>query len=100
MSRTYYTDYVRHALRFYSRNHKARPDFRNDADKQNWLSCDSVLSRLHGDTAQMLIEVYAGHDTLADEVYGASKRWDMEQNRIWDYMKDIEQKIARRRGLL
>ena len=98
--RTYYTDYVRHALRFYSRNCATRPSFRNEVDKQNWLSCDSVLSKLNEDTAKMLIEIYAGHDTLADEVYGASKRWDMEQGRIWDYMKDVEQRIARRRGLI
>lgn len=96
--RTFYTDYVRHALRFYSRNWQVRPTFRSEADKKNWLSCDMVLGKLQ--EGMVLIEIYAGHDTLPDEVYGASQRWHIEQNRIWDMMKDVEQKIARKRGLI
>lgn len=98
--RTYYTDYVRHALRFYSRNWAVRPSFRSEADKRNWLSCDMVISKLPEDAGDMLIEIYAGHDTLPDEVYGASQRWNIEQNKIWDMMKSVEQKIAHKRGLI
>lgn len=100
MSRTYYTDYVRHALRFYSRNNAPRPVFRNDVDKSNWLSCECVLNKYPDNIKEILLEIYSGHDTLADEVYLACKKRNIEQNHIWDTMKIVEQAIAHRRGLL
>lgn len=100
MSRTFYTDYVRHALRFYARNNINRPTFKSDADKNNWLSCESVLKRCPVETKEMLITVYSGYDTLADEVYNVSKKLQINQNIIWDAMKDVERKIAHRRGLI
>lgn len=100
MSRTYYTDYVRHALRFYARNSSHRPIFNTDVDKLNWLSCECILNKYPVETRKILIEIYGGHDTLPDEVYIACKKRNIEQNNIWDMMKTVEQKIARRRGLL
>ena len=99
MSRTYYTDYVRHALRFYTRNTK-RPAFKTEADKNNWLSCHSVICKLTPDEIGILTSVYSGHDTLADEVYNASKKYKVDQNIIWDMMKSIEKQIAHRRGII
>lgn len=100
MSRTYYTDYVRHALRFYSRNAVTIPAFKSEADKQNWWSCHKTLETFPKETKEILLAVYSGHDTLADEVYNASKKWKVEQNWIWDEMKDVERKLAKRRGLM
>ena len=100
MSRTYYTDYVRHALRFYARNNVHRPLFKSEVDKNNWLSCECILKKYPVEIREILIEIYAGHDTLADEVYIACKKRNIEQNNIWDTMKIVEQKIAHRRGLL
>ena len=48
----------------------------------------------------ILVNVYGSYDTLADNVYEASKKYDINQNIIWDMMKDFERKIAKRRGLL
>ena len=100
MSKTCYSDYVKHALRFYSRNCDEKPAFRSEVDKSNWHSCDSVLSHYPLDARKLLIEVYSGRDTLPDEVYGASKKWKVDQNWIWDEMKKLERKIAKRRGLI
>ena len=100
MSRPYYSEYVKHALRFYSRNCTERPVFKSDADKSNWLACDSVFKGYPLDTQKLLLTVYSGYDTLPDEVYNASKKWCIDQNWIWDMMKEVERKIAKRRGLL
>lgn len=100
MSRPFYSEYVKHALRFYSRNCTEKPTFKSDADKSNWLSCDSVLSHYPLDTRNIVISVYGGYDTLPDEVYNTSKKYHIEQNWIWDLMKEVERKIAKRRGLL
>ena len=100
MSKPYYSDYVKHALRFYSRNCTEKPMFKSDADKSNWLACDSVFKKCSHLTKDILVSVYSGHDTLADEVYNASKKYKVDQNIIWDTMKDLEKAIARKRGLL
>ena len=99
MSRPYYSEYVKHALRFYSRN-QDKPIFKSEADKNNWMSCDSVFKCYPLDTRKILLTVYSGYDTLPDEVYKASKIWKIDQNWIWDMMKEVERKIAKRRGLL
>ena len=100
MSKTFYTDYVRHALRFYSRNSITTPSFKCKADEQNWWSCYYVMNSYPVKTRQVMLSVYSGFDTLADEVYNASKKWNVEQNLVWDMMKETERKVAWRRGLL
>lgn len=99
MSKKYYTDYVRHALRFYTRNCD-KPIFRTDVDKANWIACDRVVRKYSDDLAKLLISIYSGYDTLADEVYKASKKFGVNQDVIWDDMKEFERRIAKARLLL
>lgn len=100
MSRTFYTDYVRHSLRFYSRHSITTPPFKSEVDKQNWWSCHNAFESYPDETKQILLAVYSGHDTLPDEVYNASNKYRVEQNWIWDMMKDVERKVAKKRGLV
>lgn len=100
MSKTFYTDYIRHTLRFYSRNAIILPNFKSEVDKQNWWACHSIIGSYPDKTKRILLAVYSGYDTLADEVYNASIKWRVEQNWIWDMLKEVEKKIARKRGLL
>lgn len=100
MSKPFYSDYVRHALRFYTRNCISQPIFRNQADKLNWLACYSVFKKRTNQEVAILLRVYSGYDTLPDEVYNASKEHKINQNIIWDLMKDVERAIAHKRGLI
>lgn len=100
MSRPFYSDYVKHALRFYSRNCDGQPSFKSDADKNNWYACHNVLKNYEETDKAILLAVYSGYDTLPDEVYNAAKKYNINQNVIWDAMKDVERKIAKRRGLI
>ena len=100
MSRTFYSDYVKHALRFYSRYPNRPEKFNSEADKANWTACDEVFKKLSILQSDILIDVYKGRDTLADEVYNASKKYNIDQNIIWDEMKSVEHAIAKRRKLI
>lgn len=103
MSKSYkpfYTEYVRHALRFYTRHCISQPVFKSEADKLNWWSCYSVFKKRSNQEVAILLRVYSGYDTLSDEVYNASKEYKIDQNIIWDLMKDVERAIARKRGLI
>ena len=99
MNRPFYSEYVRHCLRFYSRNlYLSR--FKSEVDRNNWFACSYVLKGYSDRDHGILVEVYGGRDTLSDNVYETAKKYNIDQNIIWDMMKDVEKKIARKRGLL
>ena len=103
MSKAYYTDYVRHAIRFYSRNSGSEINhisFKSDVDKKNWYACHNALKGYTDKDKEILMSVYMGYDTLADEVYNTSNKFQIHQNQIWDMMKEYERKVAKRRDLL
>lgn len=100
MNRPYYSEYVKHALRFYTRNLSPVPTFKTEADKNNWYSCLITLKGCSDLQRNIIIDVYSGYDTLADNVYEASKKYDVNQSVIWDLMKVVERKVAKRRGLM
>lgn len=99
MSKPFYTEYVRHALRFYAR-YLGQIDFKSNADKQNWLSANSIIKSYTEPQATILLEVYGGFDTIPDEVYNASKKHNIDQSQIWDMLKEVERRTAKRRGLI
>ena len=99
MNRPFYSEYVRHALRFYTRN-LSKPRFKSDVDKNNWFACESVLKAYSEVEREILAMVYGGYDTLSDNVYETAKKYNINQAIIWDTMKDVEKKIAKKRGLL
>lgn len=99
MTRPFYSEYVKHALRFYTRN-LSQPHFKSVADKNNWFACASVFKNYSDKDREILVAVYSGYDTLADNVYETAKKHGINQSVIWDMMKETERKIAKRRGLL
>ena len=99
MNRPFYSEYVRHCLRFYSRNLQ-QPPFKSEVDRNNWFACKTVLKGYLDRDRDILVGVYGERDTLSDNVYQTAKKYDIDQSIIWDMMKDVERKIAKRRGLL
>ena len=98
MNRPCYSDYVKHALRFYSR-HLDRISFKNQVAESNWFACHNVLKSYSDRDKDILVYVYGKFDTLADNVYIMSEKYRLHQNIIWDMMKDVERKVAIERGL-
>lgn len=99
MNRPFYSEYVRHCLRFYTRN-LTIDRFNTDVDRDNWRACLKVIKDYSDTNRDIITEVYSGYDTLADNVYATAKKHNINQNIIWDMMKDLERQIARKRGLL
>ena len=99
MNKPFYTDYIRHALRFYSRN-LSLTTFKKEVDKENWLACQEAISNYSQRDKDILVYVYGSYDTLSDNVYEMSKKHRIHQNIIWDMMKEFEREIAEKRGLL
>lgn len=98
MTRTYYSDYVRHCLRFYFRHLK--PKFYSEADKKNWLACENALKTFSDKERDIFLYVYGEGDTIPDNVYQIAKANNIDQNSVWKLMSGLERKVAKRRGLL
>ena len=98
MTRMFYTDYVRHALRFYSR-HSNMTNFRNEIDKSDWYACHKVIESYPNRDRDILLYVYGAYDTISDNVYEMSRKYIIDQDNIWDMMGIFERKVAKERGL-
>lgn len=99
MNRPFYSEYVRHCMRFYSRNpHK--PRFNSEVDKNNWYACHKAIEHYSDRDKDILTRVYRMYDTLADNVYEVAKLYCTDQNVIWDMLKDLEHSVAKKRGLI
>lgn len=96
--RTFYSEYVQHCMRFYSRH--SNPKFRSDADKQNWHACDSALKGFTGKERDMLLTVYREGDAIPDNIYNLSVALNIKQDIIWKLVNELERKVAKRRGLV
>lgn len=99
MSRPFYSEYVRHCMRYYSRNTN-KPRFNSEVDKNNWYACHRAIEPYSDRDKDILIRVYGLYDTLADNVYEVAKAYSIDQNIIWDMIKDFEHSVARKRGLI
>lgn len=93
-----YTDYVRHALRFYSR-YLNRTQFNTEVDRLNWFACHNVIKTYSDRDKDILVYVYGEFDTISDNVYAISNKLKIHQNIIWDMTKEVERKVAIERGL-
>lgn len=98
MNKPCYTDYVKHAMRFYSR-YLDKTRFKNEVDKSNWNACHNVLETYSNKDKDILVYVYGAFDTIGDNVYVMANKYQIHQNIIWDMMKDFERKVAIERGL-
>ena len=93
-----YTQYVRHAMRFYAR-YLDITHFKNEVDKNNWSACHKVINTYSERDKDILVYVYGSFDTIGDNVYEMANKYHIHQNIIWDMMKTFERKIAIERGL-
>ena len=98
MNKPRYSDYVRSAMRFYSR-HLREDHFKNKVDKWNWLACHKVISTYSDRDKNILVYVYGSLDTLSDNVYTISNKLHINQMIVWDMMNEFERKVAIERGL-
>ena len=97
MNKRFYSDYVRNALRFYSRNLDIKV-FNCIASKRNWNACNNVLNLHFPLYKEVLISVYKGYDTMGDNVYETAKKYNIPQDKIWAMMERLERLIAVERG--
>ncbi len=102
--RTHYAEYVKHALRFYTKSRmnasSEQPHFKTEADKKNWVACQSALNTYSDEERDMFMTLYTIVSPFPEAVKMAAKDCHMEQNHVWSLANDLEKKVAKRRGLI
>lgn len=100
MNRPFYSEYVRHCMRYYARNTNKPRFFNTEVDGNNWYACHRAIERYSKRDKDILISVYGEYDTIADNVYKVATLYCIDQSVIWDMMKEFERSVAKKRGLI
>ena len=98
MRKELYTDYVRHALRYYIRTEK--PYFRTKADFENWIASETALNDCSTFERKILRALYSRNNPLPCAVEQCAARYSISADRVWRMMTRLERNVARHRGLI
>lgn len=102
--RPHYAEYIKHALRFYSKSRmnasSKQPRFKTEADKKNWVACQAALNDFSEQEREMFLSIYAEIVPFPEAIASNAKSYHLEQNRVWNLVNDLEKKVAERRGLI
>ena len=98
LSKTFYTDYVRHMARFYFRSNLGlRQNFKSDVDAANWKSCHNAAKDFD---KNILIRVYEPRDEIENNVKATAVFFNVSEKTLWDTVRRFEEMVARKRGLI
>lgn len=98
LSKTFYTDYVRHMARFYFRSNLGlRQNFKSDVDAANWKSCHNAAKDFD---KNILICVYEPRDEIEENVKATAVFFNVSEKTLWDTVRRFEEMVARKRGLI
>lgn len=98
MSKSYYSDYVNHSLRFYARYKE--PVFKSEVDRLKWESCDKAFENLDPKFTTPILEIYSQYDGFNDNVQRACIDHDIPVQQMWDTINTLEREVAKNRGLI
>lgn len=98
MAKTFYSEYVGHCMRFYARHDLTEK--RSEADELNWVACTKALEMFSSEDQQMLVDVYNHNAPMKDTVTELAVKYCIREKTLWKMVKDLERRIAKKRGLI
>ena len=100
MGSRFYSEYVRHCLRFYARYEKPLA-FRTDVDRLNWEACEDALSFHSPRVRKLAIAIYKQESlNIAEAVNKVSNDTGTDRVLLWSIVKRLEKNVAIARGLI
>lgn len=97
--KTFYSDYVSHAMRFYIRNQEP-PITAPLSDRKSWLACDNVVKSLSDAERHLIRRVYSSKLGVKEAVCLISRTHGDSIDEMWATIKKVERKVAEERGLV
>lgn len=100
--RPYYSEFVRHCLRFYvtTLDVGSCPKFNTEVEKNNWVACHRAMKNVSPEDLEIIKEIYSPGDTIPDKIYNLSKELKVSQGDISVMIGKLERDVAKKRGLL
>lgn len=100
MGSRFYSEYVRHCLRFYARYEKPLV-FRTDVDRLNWEACEDALSLASPRVQKLAVAIYKQESmNIAEAVNKVSHDTNTDRVLLWSIVKRLEKNVAIARGLI
>lgn len=98
MRKRYYSDYVRHMVRFYN-SRKSEPTPPNDL---NFKICEKVFKRYDGNVETIMCEFCTNDLNLSDNEFVdyICDKLTVSPVEVWRTIRQLEREIASERGLL
>ena len=98
-SRLAYSEFVASTARFYVRNPQCNR-FKNEADKNNWNAAKFAFLSLSDKERDAVGKLYLWDEPFTDNINKYADESGVSVNDIWGIVKDFEQRVAKRRGLI
>lgn len=99
-----YTEYAKHAMRYYVSTiinaPSQQPRFKTESDKKNWLACQFALNTFAIEDRDLIVQMYLTKDNMPENIYDLSKKANVRQDRLWGLVNDFERVFAKKRGLI
>ena len=98
MAKLFYTDYVRHCLRFYI-SHRQMTEFKTPADEANWKAVDGVFKALPAEQQKIVEDIYSCKDNFALAVSVTAIKHGKSEDEVRIITRQVEKQIATARSL-
>ena len=100
-TRCYYTDYVKHMIRFYlSTPTTLKMDNKRHADIENWLAVQDVFRKLSEDDRITVAMIYDLHYRVPEGVRMYCEKTGADQYKTWVLITKTCAAVAKKRGLV
>lgn len=99
MSKTYYSEYARHCLRFYIRH--PNPKFECVTDRKDWFAARDAVESLKDDEQEFINNIYTSYvNEISERVKNAADDMNFTLKKAWGTMCIAEKRVAKNRGLI
>lgn len=96
--KTFYSDYVGHCMRFYSRYQN--PNFKNTVELSNWQACEAALRNFRRDEVEILTDIYKSRNPITESISRISEMKGIKVDNVWEMLTRLEYDVAYLRGLI
>lgn len=101
MSKPYYEDYAKHAMRFYARTpvlSMNKPGLKL-VDIQNWNACNDTIRTFSAHDQAIILGVFRSKCAIDDAVNCISTQFKVAPGYVWQLLNSFSKEFAKNRGL-
>ena len=102
MSKPFYEDYAKHAIRFYAQNRTLsmkKPGLKL-VDIQNWNACNDAMRSFTNREQAIIIGVFKSKCAVDDAVNCIAAQFKVDQGNVWQLINRFSRQFALNRGLI